>query len=129
VTQRCRGDEGQSSVELALALPVVALVALCVVQAAVVALRHVLVVHAAREAVRAAAVDDTDPAGAAEAGARRASTLDDARLEVRTVVRNDVVEVIVIYRDPTDVVLAGTLVPDVGLRASAVMRREQRVLG
>jgi hypothetical protein len=127
VTLRRSGDEGQSSVELALVLPVVALVALAVVQAAVVAQRQILVVHAAREAARAAAVADHDPAGAATRGARRASGLDASRVQVELEMRDDTVVVVVRYVDPTDVALAGVFLPDVTLTASAAMRREATI--
>jgi len=127
VTARRREDGGQSSVELALVLPVVALVALAVVQAAVIAQRQVLVVHAAREAARSAAVDDDDPVGAATRGAQRAGGLESPRLRVTTRVRDDSVEVTVHYTDPTDVVIVGALLPDVTLVASATMRREVTV--
>jgi hypothetical protein len=100
------------------------LVALCVVQVAVIAQRQVLVVHAAREAARAAAVDDGDPTGAALRGAQRAGGLDVARLDVTTSVRGDLVEVTVRYADPTDVALAGRLLPEVTLAGTATMRRE-----
>ena len=53
-------DRGQSTVEVALLLPFVALLLLAVVQVGLVARDQVLVVHAAREAARAAAVDPAD---------------------------------------------------------------------
>lgn len=123
MTRRRRGAEGQSSVELALVLPVVALVGLALVQVGVVAQRQILVVHAAREAARSAAVAD-DPAAAAVEGAHRAGGLEQARLDVRTVVVGEAVEVTVSYVDRTDVVLAGALLGDVTLSARATMRRE-----
>ena len=75
-----RRDSGQATVELALVLPLVALLLVALVQAAVVARDQLLVTHAAREAVRAAAVDP-DPAAATRA-ARRAGPLDADRLAV-----------------------------------------------
>jgi hypothetical protein len=124
VTHRASGDEGQSSVELALVLPVVALLALLAVQAAVVAHRQVLTVHAAREAARAAAVAEHDPAAAARTAAERAGGLDAARLLVDTTVADERVEVLVRYREPTDVAIAGRLLGELTLSARAVMRRE-----
>lgn len=124
MTGRRSGDGGQSSVELALVLPVVALVGLLIVQVAVVAHRHVLVVHTAREAARAAAVTDDDPVAAAERAARQASGLDPARLGVDTRLVGNDVEVSVTYREPTDVAMAGRFLPALTLTAHATMRRE-----
>lgn len=119
-----RGQAGQASVELALLLPVLALVLLAVVQVALVARDHVLVVHAAREGARAAAVDPAP--GAAPAAAVAGSTLDVERLSVDTGARTSsrTVVVSVRYRAPTAVPLVGTLIPDVLLRAKAAMRVE-----
>ena len=66
-----RGAErGQSTVELALALPVVLLALALVVQVALLARDRVAVVHATRAAARAAVVDPT--VGAATRAARSA---------------------------------------------------------
>lgn len=118
------GDEGQSSVELALVLPVVVLLALVVVQVVVVARHQLLAVHVAREAARAATVTDEDVGAAADRAARHASGLDSSRLEVRTTVVDDEVRVSITYRDPTDVAMAGALLPELSLTAEAIMRRE-----
>jgi Flp pilus assembly pilin Flp len=122
---RRRGESGQATVELALVLPLVALFLLAVVQVALVARDTILVVHAAREAVREAAVDPS------RAGARRAaevgSGLSGPRLAVDVVRRGapgGQVEVRVTYRAPTDVPLIGKLVPDVELSTRAIMRVE-----
>lgn len=121
-----RGGGGQAAVELALALPLVALLLLLVVQVGLVVRDQVLVVHAAREAAREAAVED-DPAAVREA-ATRSSGLDPARLSVAATGRAGAgsrVTVRVRYRAPTDVPLAGALVPDLTLVASATMRVER----
>ena len=55
-------DRGQSSVEVALLLPFLALLLLAVIQVGLVVRDQVLVVHVAREAARAAAVDTADSA-------------------------------------------------------------------
>lgn len=60
-----RGERGQSSVEFALVLPVVAVLLLLVVQAAVFARDRILVVHAARVAARAVVVDPREQAAMA----------------------------------------------------------------
>jgi hypothetical protein len=106
-------------------LPLVALVALALVQVGLVVRAQVLVTHAAREAARTAAVD-ADPAAArraAEAGA----PLDPARLDVEVHDRGDPgtrVRVEVRYTAPTDVPLVGSLIGDPVLTATATMRVE-----
>ncbi|MFN2588406.1 MAG: TadE/TadG family type IV pilus assembly protein [Actinomycetota bacterium] len=76
---RARDEDGQATVELALCLPLLALVCAGLVEASLLALDQVRVWHAAREAARAAAVEP-DPAAAREA-ARRAG-LDDLEVSV-----------------------------------------------
>jgi hypothetical protein len=121
-----RGDGGQATVELALVLPVVALLALLVAQVAVVAHRQVLVVHAAREAARSAAVagSGAEVPDAARRGADLAGGLPRERLGVQATLVGDRVEVVVTFDDPTDVAVVGPLLPDVTLRATATMRWE-----
>jgi hypothetical protein len=121
-----RPDAGQATVELALALPAIALVALVVVQVALVGRDLVLVVHAAREAARQAAVE-AGTAGPTEAAVESTGLARD-RIEVDLHGRRGPgsrVTATVRYRAPTDVPLAGALVPDVALTASAAMRVEQ----
>ena len=66
---RARDERGQATVELALCLPLLALVCAGLVEASLLALDQVRVWHAAREAARAAAVEP-DPAVAREAAER-----------------------------------------------------------
>jgi Flp pilus assembly protein TadG len=121
---RRRGDAGQATVELALALPFVLLLLLGVIQVGLVVAAHVRVVNAAREGARAAAVDDRPGA------ARRAATeagADPARC--RTTVSGRAgpgsrVRVEVRCREPTVVPLIGPLLGVVDVRADAVMRVE-----
>ena len=111
-----RGQRGQATLEVALALPVITVVALAVVQVGVVARDRVALVHAAREAIRTAIVDP-GPAGVT-AAARAATSLDPSRLSVEVVggaESGDPVQVRVRYRCPTDVVVVGTLLPDIEL--------------
>ena len=69
-----RRERGQATVELALGLPVVLLGVLLVVQVGLVVADQVRVVHAAREGVRVAAVDERSVRGpAGRAGARPGS--------------------------------------------------------
>jgi hypothetical protein len=113
-------------VELALVLPLVAGLLLAIVQAGVLARDQILVTHAAREAVRAAAVDD-DPAAVRRA-AEQAGPLVIDRLDVEVVERGEVggrVRVVVRYEAPTGVPLVGPLVSDVTLDAAATMRVER----
>jgi Flp pilus assembly protein TadG len=125
--RRRRGEEyGQATVELALVLPLVAVLLLALVQVAVVARDQVLVAHAAREAARAAAVDgDADVArGAAE----RAGPLAADRLTVSVSGRDGVgsrVRVVVRYRVPLRLPLIGEAVRDLELRSEATMRVER----
>ncbi len=112
-------EQGQATVELALVLPVVVLALLAVIQVALVVRDRVALVHAAREAARAASVD-ADPGRAA----RR--TLPGA--EVRVGPRPEVGEpiaVVVTYRSATDLPLVGALFPDPLFRSRVVMRVEK----
>jgi Flp pilus assembly protein TadG len=120
---RRRADQaGQAAVELALALPLIALLLLAVVQVGLVVRDQVLTVHASREAARVAAVDP-DPAAPA-AAALRGSGLRPDRLAVR-VERGTSASAAVTYRAPTDVPIIGALLPDLSLRANTTMRTEQ----
>lgn len=121
-----RGDRGQATVELALVLPLVAVLLLLVLQVGLVVRDRVLVTHAAREAARAAAVADHDRPAAAVRGAARASDLAADQLHVTATPAEggDAVEVHVVYRSTTEVPLVGLLVPDLDLEADATMRVE-----
>jgi Flp pilus assembly protein TadG len=122
-----REDEGQAAVELALVLPLVALLLLVVVQVALVARDQVLVVHAAREGARAAAVDPSP--GAARRAAVAGTPLKAGRLVVETSHHKGhaIVSVAVRYRSVTDLPLVGPLVPDPLLGANAAMRIERDI--
>ena len=121
-----RGSErGQSTVELALALPVVVLLLLVLLQVALVARDVVLVAHAAREGARAAAIDP-DPAAAREA-AESAGGLDPDRMAVEVGDRGDPgsrVRVRVRYRVRTEVPLVGRFLGDRIVMTSVTMRVE-----
>lgn len=119
------GSRGQATVEVALALPVVVLVLLLVIQVALVARTQILVVHAAREGARAAAVDPHP--NAAERAAQAAPGLASGRTRVSTSGRGPVgstVAVTVAYRTNTDVPLVGPLVGQPVLTATVSMRVE-----
>ena len=124
--RRGRADEGQASVELALVLPLVVMLLLAVVQLGLLVRDQILVVHAAREAVREAAVDPA--ADAPRRAALASSTLAESRVTVTTTGRGAVgsrVRVEVAYRAPTAVPLLGSALGDLTLRASATMRVER----
>jgi Flp pilus assembly protein TadG len=114
--------KGQAAVELALALPLVALLLLAVVQVGLVVRDQVLVVHAAREGARAAAVDPS--AAVARRAAVAGSGLPESRLRVDLTRRGGRVEVVARFRSATDLPLVGSLLPDLSLRANAAMRAE-----
>lgn len=118
-------DDGQAAVELALCLPLIAALALMLLQVALIVRDQVLVTHAARAAAREAAVS-ADPS-AVQAAAVAAGHLDPARLRVSVRGRGrpgSQVVAVIVYSAPTSVPLVGTLVGDVHLSSSAAMRVE-----
>ncbi|MEO6121854.1 MAG: TadE/TadG family type IV pilus assembly protein [Acidimicrobiales bacterium] len=122
---RREGNEGQASVELALALPLIALLLLLIAQFGLVVRDQVLVVHAAREAARRAAVDPAEASW--RQAALAAAPLDPGRLQLRVAPgagRGTEVQVSVAYRSPTIAPIIGGLLPDILLRGGASMRRE-----
>jgi Flp pilus assembly protein TadG len=124
---RAGASSGQATVELALALPLVMVLLLLVVQVGTVVHDQVLVIHAAREAARAASVLPVGDRAGPQAAAGAAGPLDRSRL--RTEVTDGggppgSVSVHVSYRCLTDLPLIGALVPDLTLEATAVMGRE-----
>ena len=123
MSSRRRGDaQGQATVELALALPVVVLALLLCIQVALVARAQVLVVDAAREGARAEAVRS----GSAASAARSTPGLDPTRASVAVgSVGSDAVQVTVRYRAATDVPLVGALLGEPELSATVVMRSEE----
>lgn len=119
-------ERGQAAVELALVLPLVAVLFLLLLQVAVVVRDQVLVIHTAREGAREAAVN-AEPQATRQAALAGAS-LEPGRLEVAASGRagpGSRVRVTVTYRSPTDVPVVGALVGDVELSGSASMRVEQ----
>ena len=117
--RRSRREQGQATVEFALVLPLMVMAALAVIQVALVVRDHVAVVHAAREAARAASVD-ADPARAA----RRALAGAEVHVGPRPAV-GEPITVAVTYTSKTDLPLVGPLFPDPELQATAVMRVEK----
>jgi Flp pilus assembly protein TadG len=122
---RPQGQEGQSTVELALALPFLVLLALVLLQVGLVVRDQVLVTHAAREAAREAAVRPGE--GPAREAALESARFDEDELEVDLSSRGHPgtrVRATVTYESPTDVPLVGALIGSVHLEATATMRIE-----
>lgn len=120
-------DHGQSTVELAVVMPVIVVLLLVVIQLGLVIRDQVLVVHAAREAARSAAVATIDErSAAARSAASGAGPLDPERLRITDAVLStgQRVHVRVEYRSRTDLPLVGALLPDVSLSSDATMRLE-----
>jgi hypothetical protein len=115
-------EHGQATVEFAFVLPLLLLALLAVVQVGLVVRDQLAVVHAAREAARAASVDP-DPARAVRAAHR---TLPGADVEVGDRPKvGDEISVTVRYTSNTDLPLVGVLFPDPDLHATSVMRVER----
>ena len=111
--------------ELALAMPLVALLLLALVQLGFLVRDQVLVVHAAREGARQAAVDSS--AGAVQRAAAGSSRLASDRMTVTMSGRagpGSHVQVAIAYRAPTNVPLIGALIGDIDMHSSATMRVE-----
>lgn len=117
-------QQGQASVEMALCLPLVAVMLLLIVQAGLLVVDQVAVVQAAREGARRASVDP-DPAATRRAAfggrlvpGRSTITVD------RIPGKPTLARVTVRHRSATDVPLVGRLLPDIELAASATMAIE-----
>ena len=118
------GQHGQASVELALCLPVVAVLLLLVVQAGLVVADQVAVVQGAREAARRASVDpDPEAVRRAALGGRLVPARTTVSL-ARIPGRPELARATVRHRGATDVPIVGRLLPDIELTAAAVMAIE-----
>lgn len=115
-------ERGQATVEFAFVLPLLVLAVLAVIQVGLVVRDQMGVVHAAREAARAASVD-RDPGAAADAAHR---SLPGATVDVgaRPSLGGEIT-VTVRYHSVTSLPLVGVLFPDPDLHASATMRVER----
>jgi Flp pilus assembly protein TadG len=128
MTAPLRREAGQATVELVLALPVIVLALLLVIQVGLIARDQVLVVDAAREGARAAAVEGPGAAGDA---ARATPGLRPERttIQASTVAAGgggaEDVRVVVRYRAPTEVPIVGLLIGDPTLTATVAMRAEE----
>lgn len=121
-----RKEQGQATVELALCLPLVAVVLAGVIEVGLLVGDAVRLWHAAREAARVAAVDP-DPAAARSAAAR--AGLDNVRVEIRPEpalrVQGRPVTVSLSYVPLGRVPVVGELARGLEFSASASMRIEQ----
>lgn len=109
-------DRGQATVEVAVLLPILAILAIGLLQVGLVVRAKVLTVHAAREAARAASVGDDPNAAAATSGLRP--------LSVQITNDGERVTAVVTYVDPTDLPIVGAAMPSVTLQSTATMRVE-----
>jgi len=117
---RASGDRGQASVEFALALPIVVVMALGLVVVGAAVRNELAVELAAREGARAAAVSST-PATAAARAASRAVALP---IEVTTTSDGSTVTVTVTHVDEVDVPILGSMIGPVTHVGSATMMLE-----
>ena len=118
-------DRGQAAVETALVLPLIMAVALAFVQVGLLVRDHILVVHAAREAARAAAVDPT--AETATAAAMAATKLDPARMQVEVAgsrYAGGRLRVSVRYHPELAIPIVGRLFPPVSIQEDLTVRVE-----
>lgn len=109
-------DRGQATVEVAVLLPILAILAIGLLQVGLVVRAKVLTVHAAREAARAASVGDDPHVAAATSGL--------TPLSVQIANDGERVTAVVTYVDPTDLPIVGAAMPSVTLRSTATMRIE-----
>ena len=116
---RSRRARGQATVELAVSLPFVVAALLLVLQVGLVVRAQVLVVHAARESARAAAVAERPPPPDGLDPARTSVELAGAGGDAGSRVTATVV-----HHLATDVPLLGSVLPDIDLRGEATMRVE-----
>ena len=118
-------DGGQATVELALVLPLLAMMVLALLQVALVARDAVALAHATRAAARVAIVDPTETA--VTSAAVGAVHLDARRLAVDVTGPEGpdrIVKVTVRYRSPTAVPIVGRLLGDVALADELIAMAE-----
>lgn len=119
-------ERGQSTVELALCLPFVVLVLAIVVQVGFIAVDHVRLWHAAREAARVAAVDAdvADIERAAEAAGVSPLSIE---VRPRDIYRRqgEPVTVAVAYSPSTRIPVVGALFDELQMTVDASMRIEE----
>ena len=121
-----RREEGQATVELALCLPLLALVLAALFEASMIAADQVRVWHAAREGARHAVVDPSEQSTESAAESVGLSPLEvEVTPESHHRVAGEPLTVRIAYEPDTHVPLIGKLFDGITLRASATMRIEQ----
>lgn len=114
-------DGGQATVELAVVLPFIVLLAAALIQCGLIVGDQLAVWNAARNAARAASVSP-DPQLSAEQAANDAVAL--RPLQVTLTILDDVISAHVAYIDRTDLPFIGLLFPSITLEATVTMPRE-----
>jgi len=114
-------ESGQATVELAIILPFIVLIAAGFIQCGLIVANQLAVWNAARSAARAAAISP-DPQLDAQHAANGAANLRPLQVTITTV--DDVVSAHVVYVDHTNLPLIGVLFPEISLEATVVMLRE-----
>ncbi|RLE24116.1 MAG: hypothetical protein DRJ50_05090 [Actinobacteria bacterium] len=113
-------DSGQASVEFALSLPIVVVMALALLAVGIAVRNEIAVELAAREGARAAAVSASGPSAATTA-AQRSIALP---IDVSTTDNGSIVTVTVTYTDPVDIAIIGRFIGPITHSASASMSIE-----
>lgn len=114
-------EHGQATVELAIVLPFIVLLAAALIQCGLIVTDQLALWNAARSAARAAAIS-TNPQLSSQQAANHAVTL--RPLQVTLTTLDDVISARVLYIDRTDLPFIGLLFPDITLEATVVMPRE-----
>lgn len=114
-------DRGQATVELAVVLPFIVLLATALIQCGLIVADQLAVWNAARSAARVAAIS-SDPQFDSQQAALEAVSL--RPLQVTLAVFDEVVSARIVYIDHTDLPFIGLLFPDITLEATVTMPRE-----
>ena len=118
----CEGEDGQSTVEFALVLPLLLMLILGLLQVGVMVRDQIMVLGAAREAVRQAAVIN-DPEVITGA-ARKAAPVLDLSVEISRGSRRGEAANVRVSGRPVKLPLVGNMVSAITLKASATLRVE-----
>jgi Flp pilus assembly protein TadG len=126
VPLRASDEEGQTTVELALCLPVVVFVVVAMIEIGLIVADQVRLWHAAREAARHAVVDD-DSNAAVEAARRAGFDSLDVTVDPESNFRQQGAPLTVklVYDRPGAMPLIGSLFEHIDLQSSATMRIER----
>jgi Flp pilus assembly protein TadG len=114
-------DNGQATVELAVVLPFIVLLAAALIQCGLIVADQLAVWNAARSAARAAVISSNSQLSAQQAANDSVAL---RPLEVTLTTIDDLISAHVVYIDQTDLPLIGLLFPAVTLEATVFMLRE-----